>query len=151
MILSAYDDYIPINNAMAIQHFLMVITLRMTHGLYRIHTSDWTRKRQNNGVGIYEYMLTCVAFGVNHTVDLHVLFSHCGVLDDVEMTKCSDRLTYILNQTRRVLRRRFDNGASSLNMALCPPLNAPITSQSHMNRFGRGRMVCKIFLYHTYI
>ena len=51
MILSAHDDYIPINNSMAIQHFLMVITLRMTHGLYRIHTSDWTRKRQNNGVG----------------------------------------------------------------------------------------------------
>ena len=72
IILSAYDDYIPINNSMAIQHFLIVITLRMTHGLYRIHTSDWTRKRQNNGVGIYEYMLTCVAFGVNHTVDLHV-------------------------------------------------------------------------------
>ena len=65
MILSAHDDYIPINNSMAIQHFLMVITLRMTHGLYRIQTSDWTRKRQNNGVGIYEYMLTCVAFGVN--------------------------------------------------------------------------------------
>ena len=86
MILSAYDDYIPINNSMAIQHFLMVITLRMTHGLYRIHTSNWTRKRQNNGVGIYEYMLTCVAFGVNHTVDLHVFFSQCDVLDDVEMT-----------------------------------------------------------------
>ena len=88
MILSAYDDYIPINNSMAIQHFLMVITLRMTHGLYRIHTSDWTRKRQNYGVGIYEYMLTCVAFGVNHTVDLHVFFSQCNVLDDVEMTLC---------------------------------------------------------------
>ena len=81
MILSAYDDYIPINNSMAIQHFLMVITLRTTHGLYRIHTSDWTRKRQNNGVGIYEYMLTCVAFGVNHTVDLHVFFSQCDVLE----------------------------------------------------------------------
>ena len=81
MILSAFDDYIPINNSMAIQHFLMVITLRMTHGLYRIHTSDWTHKRQNNGVGIYEYMLTCVAFGVNHTVDLHVFFSQCDVLE----------------------------------------------------------------------
>ena len=81
MILSAYDYYIPINNSMAIQHFLMVITLRTTHDLYRIHTSDWTRKRQNNGVGIYEYMLTCVAFGVNHTVDLHVFFSQCDVLE----------------------------------------------------------------------
>ena len=86
MILSAYDDYIPINNSMAIQHFIMIITFRMTHGLYRIHTSDWTRKLQNNGVGIYEYMLTCVAFGVNHTVDLHVFFSQCDVLDDVELT-----------------------------------------------------------------
>ena len=57
MILSAYDDYIPINNSMAIQHFLMVITLRTTHGLYRIHTSDSTRKRQNNGVGIYEFIM----------------------------------------------------------------------------------------------
>ena len=66
MILSAYDDYIPINNSMAIQH--------------------WTRKRQNNGVGIYEYMLTCVSFGVNHTVDLHVFFSQCDVLDNVVMT-----------------------------------------------------------------
>ena len=81
MILSAYDDYIPINNSMAIQHFLMVITLRMTHGLYRIQTSDWTRKRQNNGVGIYQYMLTSVAFGVNHTVDLHAFFSQCDVLE----------------------------------------------------------------------
>ena len=81
MILSAYDDYIPINNSMAIQHFLMVITFRTIDGLYRIHTSDWTRKRQNNGVGIYEYMLTCVAFGVNHTVDLHVFFGQCDVLE----------------------------------------------------------------------
>ena len=81
MILSAYDDYIPINNSMAIQHFLMVIALKTTHGLYRIHTSDWTRKRQNNGVGIYEYKLTCVAFGVNHTVDLHVFFSQCDMLE----------------------------------------------------------------------
>ena len=89
----AYDDYIPINNSMAIQHFLMVITLRMTHGLYRIHTSDWTRKRQNNGVGIYKYMLTCVAFGVNHTVGLHVFFSQCDVLDDVEMTLTLDNDT----------------------------------------------------------
>ena len=51
--------------------------------------------------------------------------------------ECSDRLTCILNQTRRVLRRRPDDGASGLNMALCPPLNAPITSQGCMNRFGR--------------
>ena len=37
MILSAYDDYIPINNSMAIQHFLMVITLRMTQA-YTVYT-----------------------------------------------------------------------------------------------------------------
>ena len=65
MILSAYDDYIPINNSMAIQHFLMIITFRMIHGLYRIHTSDWTRKRQNNGVGIYEYILALIG---NYTI-----------------------------------------------------------------------------------
>ena len=86
MIISAYDDYIPINNSLAVQHFLMVITLKTTHGRFSIHTSDWTRKPQNNGVGIYEYMLTCVAFGVNHTVDLHVIFSQCDVFDYVKMT-----------------------------------------------------------------
>ena len=69
--------------------------------------------------------------------------------------ECSDRLTYILNQTRRVLRRRFDHGASSLNMALCPPLNAPITSQGRMNRFGRGGgefgWCAKYFVSHLHI
>ena len=80
MILSAYDDYIPIDNSMAIQHFLMDDSWPIPYA----HI-NWTRKRQNNGVGIYEYMLTCVAFGVNHTVDLHVFFSQCDVLDDVKM------------------------------------------------------------------
>ena len=54
--------------------------------VYTVHTHRTGRANVKTTVGIYEYMLTCVAFGVNHTVDIHVFFSRCDVLDDVEMT-----------------------------------------------------------------